>query len=52
MHLPAYGAGAMRSEGEDPRRLQKNTIKFKSKRVQVEFTRGQGDVAETDVGNE
>ena len=49
MHLPAYGAGAIRSEGEDHRRLQED--KFDS-RVQVEFTRGQGDIAETDLGNE
>ena len=31
MHLPSYGAGAIRSEGKDPRRPQKNATKFKSR---------------------
>ena len=31
MHLPAYGAGAIRSEGEDHRRLQENAKKFESR---------------------
>ena len=52
MHLPAYSAGAIRSEGEVPRRVQKNATKFKSRESRLNLIRGQGDVAETDVGNE
>ena len=40
MHFLADGAGAIRSEGEDPRRLQKDATKFKSRESKLNLYAG------------
>ena len=40
MHLPAYGASTIRSEGEDPRRLHKNVTKVKSRESRLNLYAG------------